>query len=299
MSELFRICVPTYKREKPLCLQLLEKDESIVLHLYVRKAEYESGFYDGIKQKRIVFHLISDNTVDIGDTRKQVLESCIEDKVKYCVMLDDSVTDIFIFDEKDRPTSVINYAIELMKYDELHDYVADFAFAKYGSIDNDGSLVVLDRSFIDEKRYFTTFPCQCHIIDVNKIKAAGITYHAVADCGFEDANFLGDIIKAGLVVIGRKYICFNAAYANKLKTGGTHTVMSTDLKALERKYDKFNKMSLDYLKLDGTSIEKRYRKYVGCNLSLIKWDYDFYREVLVEKREQNKDIIANHLSTYN
>lgn len=294
----FRICVPTYKRKYFSCTRLLE-DNDVVLHLYVRKSEYESKMYDTyefVYGKQIVFHLIRDDVKDIGETRQEILKSCIEDDIDYCVMLDDSVSKIEDMSSYKSVNEVILDAIRLMKTDKHRDDVADFAFVKYASTDNNVT-VVLDRDYAEGQDYFTTFPCQCHVIDVNKVKDAGICYHQLDECGFEDAAFLGDMIKAGLVVIGRKDYVFVADFANKPKHGGNH--VGQDVKALQDRYDKYNKLCLDYLKLDGTSIEKRYRSYVGCTLSLIKWDYDFYREVLVEKRDLNAEVIANKLSTYN
>lgn len=291
-----RICVPTYKRKKPLCLRLLE-EKDVILHFYVRQDDLESGFYEELQQNpQIVFHALSKDTKDIGDTREQILQSCVDDDIDYCVMLDDSVCVIGNIMTDNLVTETIESAIKKMWSDDYSDYVADFAFVKFSAIDNDGRVIPLNRSYATHK-YFTTFPCQCHIIDVKKVHKAGIHYHSLDECGFEDANFLGDLIKAGLVVIGRKNFIFSAAYANKPKTGGNHDNL-TSLKDLQDRYDKYNRMTLDYLKLDGTSIESRYRGYVGGVLSLIKWDYDFYREVLVTKRHLNEEVIANHLSTY-
>ena len=290
----FGLFVPTYRRKSPLILQMLDKDPTLVINLCVRHEEIVSGFYDELaRQHRVNIIDLGPGLTELGETRLRILQHCIENKFDYCFMFDDGIFDVNDSENPDCSiTDVFNRCIEIMQNDPLKEFVIGMTFTKRKFIDPvTGELKTKrNRHLSETDRYFLVHAGQAIAIDVNHAVKFGIKYHSMEECGFEDAAFEGDAIKAGLVFCSRKAISIDGVVPNAAKAGGSHH----DNFDLEKKYDKHNIRCLEYLNMLGLSLRKKYVDYCHSYLSLIEWPFDYYRDVLVYHRDENKKIIDSH-----
>ena len=286
----FGIFIPTYNRKSPLCLNLLTRDSDIELNLCVRSELYDKGFYDELeKLDRVNIVKLGYGLTELGETRERIMEIVKLKNIDYCLMLDDGVKDIFdVANSNFSLTQVIECAIRVI---EESENAIGFTFLKRHVLDENGKSIRELRHF-DKlyERYFLTFPTQAVLLDMKKVLKYDLHYQSLSTVGFEDAAFFGDAIKCGLTYVGSYSIQMNAIAPNIKKSGGSHS----ESEQLEERYDTLNKRCMKYLNMMGTSIEKRYRNYVGGYLSLIIWDLDFFRDVLITNREKNQKIIDNH-----
>ena len=279
--------VPTYKKKDIAILKFLEKDSKIVINLCVRPEEDDAGFYDEFKAlDRVNVIRLNYGLYDLGETRQNILEYCKENNIKYCFQFDDGMTDVVDgFYSTKSISQIFEDIIDIMENDCMSDKMVGFTFTKRNVLE------AHPEEFKD-RDYFTFFASQAYCINVELAFANNIKYGRLDVEGFEDASFYGDTLKAGLVWGGRRNIIVEGCIPNKLKDGGNHVQQS--LKQLENKYDKCNLLTLKHLNnMMGVSLQKRYRSHIGCQMSFLIWDLDFYYKVLIVDREKNQEIIDN------
>ena len=284
--------VPTYKRKNPLILKMLDEDKNLTIHLCCRAEELASGFYNElILNERIRFVNLGSGLTELGLTRKRIIEYCKTNNIKYCFMFDDCV---FSVDDSEHPdytiSQVFDEIVDIMENDELSEYAVGFTFVKRKFIHTrTGELVIKRNRHLGNRNYFLTYAGQAVCLNVDMLYEHNINYHSLDEVGFEDAAMLGDCIKEGLVFCSRRSISIDGAVPNAPKDGGSHH----DNFKIEEKYDKHNKMTMNYLNMTGIYVVKKYEGYIPGYCSFIKWDFDFFYEVLCSQRKQNSKIIKN------
>lgn len=295
-DKLWRLCVPTYRRDNPLILRMLEKDETLELYLCCRHEEIENGFYDKLASlDRVNIVDLGEGLQELGETRQRILEYCRKEDVSFCCMFDDGICNVLEAYSDATPSQVFNECCEFMLNDELSDVMIGFTFTKNMYLDPKKNVwKQLQNSNVPEREYFTVYPGQAIMINVKKAFEYGISYKNMNECGFEDGAFFGDSIKAGLVWGGRRWIMIDGVVPNAPKAGGSHH----DNFKVEDKYDKHNRMCFEYLNMMGISIQKRYRDYVGGYCSFIIWDYDYFYRVLCKDRDKNEKIISSKFQLF-
>lgn len=282
------IFVPTYGRKEMNILKLLV-DDSVHINLCVRSEADDDGFYDELKENsQISIIRLGYGISDVGETRHAILEYCHQNNIEFCPMFDDTVLNILDSnDETSSISKILTSCIELMKNDELSQYVVGYAFPKRYGFYADGRKILMSH---DNKKYFSIFPAQAYIINVKKAYEHNIQYKSFNKFGFEDTNFFVDCLKAGLIYIDRENFLIDATVPNETKVGGTHEKDEN----LERKFDKESLMSMRYIgNMMGISIEKRYRSFAKGLTMHICPKLSFFREVLVYNRKDNSKIIDN------
>lgn len=283
----YAICVPTYNRKQPLCLKLLEYDENVTLNLFVRTELYETDFYDELKAMNRV-NVIDCGPVALGDARQFIMNWCKLRRYKYAVLLDDGVANITSYNPFDKVHDVIEKAINIMETDPLSEKVIGFTLHKRIGFYADGRTIAIDDTTYPDVNYFLSFPAQAVILNVDKAFEYHLTYKDISITGFEDCAFFGDAIKQGLVYCSRKGFRIDGIVPNEKKTGGSHSATED----LEEKYDRQNATCCQYLgNMMCYSLQKRYRSFAKCCLSLVVWDLDYIREVMIDNPIENKAII--------
>lgn len=292
MNKTWGLFVPTYKRKNPLILEMLQKDKTLTINLCVRREELESGFYDDLKSNaQINIVDLGYNLTELGLTRKRIIDYCIANDIRYCFMFDDGISSV---DDSEHPSysisQVFNNIIDIMQNDEYSENVVGFTFVKRRFIDNvTGKYVTKRNRHLADRNYFLTYAGQAVCLDTYKLNEHHISYHSLDEVGFEDAAMLGDTIKAGLIWCSRKSISIDGVIPNVQKPGGSHS----DNFKIETKYDKHNKLCIDYLNMMGIYLVKKYEGYMSSYCSFIKWDFDYFNDVLVTYRKQNSKIIKS------
>ena len=124
------ICVPTYKRDNPAILALIQNTTNLDFYFCVRKSEYENGYYDKpqFKLDNIKFMLL-DEPKCIGETREQILQQSIKLGYKYCLMIDD--TQFGLHDTTNRITTlktILSNCLERFETDVYKDKAFAFIF---------------------------------------------------------------------------------------------------------------------------------------------------------------------------
>lgn len=286
----WKLCVSTYGRKEPMILQMLDKDPELVIHFFVRGEDYDNGFYDELKKReRVEVHSLGYGLHELGLSRHRIMCWCLQNKVEFCCMFDDGIVDVNDAQYPDDTISqIFDTIVDIMENDRMKDDVVGFTLHKRIGHYIDGSTIVCDQSKLSNANYFISFPAQAVVLNVFKAFERGVTYKSLDDVGFEDCAFFADAVKAKLVYCSRKAITIDGIVPNAKKVGGSHTATEN----LQHKYDVQNARCMKYIgNMMGVSIEQRYRSYANCCLAYIIWDADFFREVLCDKPEQNKEII--------
>lgn len=290
-----QIFVPTYNRKTFLALKLLE-DPTVQLNVCVRPELDDTGFYDELKTiDRVTVIRLPYNLTDLGDTRQAILQYCFDNNIEWCCMFDDGV-----FEFKENGTTntfeqLFNKCINRMKQDKLSEYIIGMNFRKRIAIDNNTGDALICQYPTVEHEYFDTVANQAVIINVFKAFEHNISYKSLKEVGFEDAAFFGDAIKAGLVFANGVNIRYSALIANQKKSGGSHNASES----LQLKYYTQSLRCLQYLNMYGVRLENRFREHIGNYLTFVIFSYDYFREVLTEKREQNQKLIEARFAIEN
>lgn len=290
---MWKLCVPTYKRKNPKILSMLDKDEELEIYFFVRPEEDDVGFYNDLKSNdRIHIIRIPYGITELGLTRKAIVDHCIDNNIEYCCMFDDCIDNVVDMTNPSLSISeVFDKSIELLEHDKLSKYISIFTFTKLAYYDKTGQLIKkYNHRIKDNEQYFVTYAGQAIIINIPLIKKYGINYRSMKDIGFEDACFLGENCKAGLICLGRKYIGIEGDIPNSNKEGGSSAIISN--RALH--YYEKNLKVLKFLHMYGIYLVESYEPYCG-RCSFISWDFNYLRNVLCVYRQQNSVVINKHL----
>ena len=282
--------VPTYRRENPLILQMLDKDPELELYLCCRHEEIDAGFYGRLaKVDRVKIVDLGRGLTELGRTRQRIVYYCVQNHIDYCFMFDDG---IFSVDDAEHPAATISETFDricdIMRFDPQAEDIVGFTFTKRKYIDPVTNEIKTRRNtHVPDRNYFVFYPGQAICVNIPMLQNSDINYHSINEVGFEDAAFFGDCLKAGLVFAGRKTITIDGVVPNAAKPGGSHA----DNFNIERKYDTCNLRTLKYLSMMGAYFTKKYEPYIGSLCSFIKWDFDYFYDVLCVNRDKNKTIL--------
>lgn len=270
---MWKLCVPTLGRKNPLILKMLDKDPSLEIDFFVRGEDYESGFYDELKQKdRVHVHSLGYGLHELGTTRKRILNWCEANEVDFCCMFDDGIYNVEDTIWHTSISRTLTLACTKMINDQKWNKVIGFSFVKRYALQTSG-----EEKFVNVHSkndwYFVNFPCQACIIDVQMAKRNKVSYKSLDDVGFEDAAFFIDSIKKGLIWIGRKNICIDGVVPNASKSGGSHS----SSESIEQKYDLQTSKCMNYIgDFPGVRIEKRWHNYMNANVAFIIYDLEYF-----------------------
>ena len=285
-----RLCIPTYNRKSPKCLEMLKLDKELELDLFVRQELIDNGFYDDLaKIERIHIHSLGTNVTCIGDTRERIFNWCRQHHIKFCAMFDDGICNLIdTHFETASISNILNYCCDIMSTSKFADKYAGFCYIKRIAYYADGHVAIYDDSKIAEEDYFLFAPFQSCLWNVDVITNYDLHMHTLEEVGFEDCAFFADCLKKGLVFGSRKNIKVDGIVPNETKSGGNHTLTEN----IEKKYDAQVAKCMKYIgNMYGVYIEKRYRSYAKGLLGFITFDLDYFREVICNKPLENKQII--------
>lgn len=274
------IFIPTYQRLDMKALALL-KDPNVRINFCVRGDALDSGFYDKFieehKNDNINMLNIGYNVIDLGDTRQRILDHCCNAGIRYCVMFDDTVSDVYNLDHNKSISECIEECIEQMKENQELNVMYAFSHEQRKHHAQD----------INTK-YFLHCPAQAFIIDTFLAGKHNITFKPLSICGIEDMAFFIDTIKEGLLTCTNRQINIIVETTLKAKKGGTHT----DSYTVEKKCDIYNTGLHEYVgDMYGVYFTKRYRHQIEDWVCFAAYDYDYFIDVLIKYRHENQNII--------
>ena len=274
------IFIPTYQRLDMKALGLL-KDPNVRLNFCVRGDSLDSGFYDAFieahRNDNINFVDIGYNVIDLGDTRERILEYCRQHRIRYCVMFDDTVSDVYNLDHNKSISECIEECIEQMK--ENQELNVMYAFSHEQRKHHAQNI---------DTRYFLHCPAQAFIIDTVLAEEHNVRFKPLEICGIEDMAFFIDTIKEGLLTCTNRQINIIVETTLKPKAGGTHTHNHT----VEKKCDIYCTGLQKYVgDMYGVYFTKRYRHQIEDWVAFAAFDYDYFIDVLIKYRHENQNII--------
>lgn len=289
--ENWKLCVPTYGRKNPLILRMLDNDDELEINFFVRQEDINAGFYDELALRdRVNIISLGFGLHELGETRQRIIDWCLDNGVRYCCMFDDGITNVDHACCAYTISEIFDTCIALMQHDKYHDKMVGWSFHKRWGIYEDGRQVRWNDANVADEEYFLTMPAQALIIDCYKMTDNNITYKSLDEVGFEDCAFFADCVKKGLIFGARRHIRIDGIVPNQKKKGGSHV----DSESPEEKYDIQNARCMKYIgPMMGVRVEKRYRSLADGLMSYIIFNTDYYREVLCDKPEQNKEIIES------
>lgn len=272
------IFIPTYNRKDLKCLSLIETD--IRLNLCVRHSAIENNFYDFCKDKININLIDIGEPIDIGETRQFILEYCYKNNIKYCIMLDDTVSNIYSTDKYRSITECLNNIINYMSTNDYAELSAIFAL----STENRKHHAFKDIG------YFYHCPVQGFVINVPLIFKHNISFKSLKECGSEDMAFFIDTIKEGLITCTNTNINMIVDTPMKKKQGGTHNKSLS----VEERNDIMTTQLRKYIgNMYGVYFTKRYRHQIEDYVCFTAFDYDYFIDVLIKYRDENLNIIKD------
>lgn len=207
------ICIPTYRRKWPSILSCVRLNSSLTFHMFVRKKDYDDGYYNCEQFKISNLKLIPMTDVDeIGMTREKMLEYAIEHHYKYCMQIDDSqfgLQDIYgkIFWLED----IIKTCINELEKDKNYDRIFCINFARK----IDGNKIGIN--------YFFKQMVQTFIINCDVCKKYNLHFDNIHDCGLEDILFAIRAVDKGLIEFtDSRFIRIGRPGSIKGEVGGCH-----------------------------------------------------------------------------
>lgn len=279
----YKILVPTYKRKNPKILNMLSLDKDLELYFCIRHEELQ--FYDDFcKDKRIHFVDLGENIVDLGDTRKRMMQYAIDNDIKYVVMLDDTLDNVYDVDDKSKTiTQCIEECVNRLETDELKQYCIMYQFHR-----PERKRCISDK---EHKKYFVCCPVQAYIINTKLYARYGLKFKSYKESGSEDEAFFVDTLQKGLVTCSNVKINVSGDLPAVKKEGGTHD-RAYMLENLEKVADERENTLMNYIgRMYGVYVTKKHRSTIGCLFAMASFDYDYFYNVLVKNRELNQKVI--------
>lgn len=281
-SKYYEVFVPTYKRAKPAILKMLQKDKNLTLNFCVRHEEMNFPAYKFIKNKykdRVNFIDLGKGIKDIGETRRRIMNYAYSHYLPYCVMIDDGITNFFY---QLNGTMTISECLELAirELDKRQVAIA-CTFRRQ------------EDKFVGVSSEDTTccgIMQQAYVISVYRAFSHDISFKSLKKVGFEDAAFMLDAFKAGLYTISVPFLFMEGKAPNVIQKGGNH--VDTDVAKFAKSYDKKSKQLSKYIgQMYGVSFEKKFRNRYQAQVTYCIVNYAYFREVLVENRRNNANLI--------
>lgn len=232
------ICCPTYRRKTPAILNLLAKYPSDKIYFFVRQEEFDSGFYDDWNIYPNAEIIPLKNLTNIGNTRMAIIDYCKSSNIKYCTMLDDSVSDMVSLTGK---TTLYEMIDDIIENEILSDSFADKIAAVKIPVRKPKTTKT------GEKTYSSSL-YRSVLIDVQKISEKSINYVDSKLCGHEDFVFAYELHINGLfsIVSDRCKSKGRPCLPGRTENGGTH--QNSDVKTIESETNLKSEKSEEYLK---------------------------------------------------
>lgn len=291
------IYVPTYNKDELPILKFLE-DEDIRLVFCIRHEEVNRRYYKDLKKQykdRIDFVDLGDGIDNLGETRKRIIDYCINNNVRYCFMFDDGLTSVehtydilsndgsLIKDKSSLFDVLVEALTNLVKHEAKFEECFCYTFNRRGN------------SFLgvsEKDEYFTSFPLQAQIINTEKCKKYNLNYEDMKICGLEDVAFFMDAVKRGLIFCSNQQIVIDGKLPNVVVKGGSHNEKSIEDFIKKRDYQ--HQLLMKYVgNCYGIMLTKKYRESLGFKLTYARVDLGYFRDVLVYHRKEDEDIIKN------
>ena len=225
------ICIPTYKRKWPNILQLVRSEPRLPFYMFVRKSEWEAGYYDEPQFKIDNLHFVQlDNVKELGETREAIMQWARDNNYNFCMQIDDSqfgIMDISKID--DGLEHILIECMRRFRTDKCKDRAFAYDFARH---------ITKDYDHKNHETYFLGMLCQTFIINVDLCKKYDMHFQSVEVGGIEDLPFYFTGMDNGLVCLsdyrflkaGREP-CQQKAHI----TGGCHTNETSPLRYRQTK----------------------------------------------------------------
>lgn len=198
----------TYKRKSPKIFKMLENDPKLTIHFGVRREEFDSGFYDDWKLNPQCKFILLDNCVDAADTRNKILDAALAMGYKYCVQLDDTVTNLrTTISKTNTPTNAIEDAIRVLEHAVYKAKIGvEFVRSGYKTVNTHKTLI------------------QAWVIDLQLWQHSGVRFRPIAEVGWDDFVFSWELFNLGYRVLATPHLIrvAKSTYPWANEAGGTH-----------------------------------------------------------------------------
>ena len=183
------ICIPTYKRKWPAILGCIRLNQDLLFHMFVRKADYEAGYYDEAQFKLDNLKFVPiDGVHELGMTREKMLQYAINNGYEYCMQIDDSqfglqdITGKYV-----RLSEIIDACLNRFKTDKYSNKAFGMNFIR--NVEDVDSY----------EQYFLSQMCQTFILNCKVCKQYDLHFYSLDECGLEDLSFIIHAANKGLI----------------------------------------------------------------------------------------------------
>lgn len=198
----------TYKRKNPKIFKMLEHDPKLTIYFGVRREELDSGYYDDWKFNPQIKFIPLDNCVDAADTRNKILDAALAMGFKYCVQLDDTVTNLRTsLSKTNTATNAIEDAIHMLEHTQYKNAIG-VEFMRAG-----GNTFKTHKALI-----------QAWLIDLQMWQQSGVRFRSIAEVGWDDFVFSWELFNLDYRVLATYHLTrvAKSTYPWANEAGGTH-----------------------------------------------------------------------------
>ena len=267
------ICIPTYKRKWLSILPLIRQNQDLIFHLFVRKDDFDKGYYYEKQFMLDNIRFIPITNVDcIGTTRDCILQYAIIKGYKYCLMIDDTQYGLHYITNKIKYLStILKNCIDRFETDKYKDKAFSFVFSRKA----------FSTDLKRQKTYFLSQLCQTYILNCEICKKYDLHFKPMNEVGIEDLDFYIEACDKGLIALSDTRFIRIGEHPSIKREGGCHYNMegTTERHTQNIRADKL----ADYIMTNDNIKDKNFLKRVDSVLYPGTYYYKFNTKYAKQK----------------
>lgn len=281
-TKLFPICVPSYNRPNPDVVKSLEMYPDLPIILFIRNTEEQKKLYHHLKDKcRII---LLEDVENIGQTRKAIVDWCIEHRITNIFMFDDDIKGVDILYPHETANGTLcmrAHHINIGSKSVIDPTVLRIWMNMIRSSDKDltlsSPLYRPDswhmKNANADIRYNSGACIQCIHLNIKNLYKNHINYKDTEICGNEDYALQFEIMSAGLKTCVFTDLMYECPAVGSLPGGCENASGIADINERYTKYVGLFKQNISGENHPGIKI-----KTTKSGLTSIKFDWRYWRK---------------------
>lgn len=206
--KIYPICVPSYNRPDPVILRSLETYPELPFILFIRNTKEQKSLYKKWRKKCKI--VLLDEVEDIGQTRKAIIDWCVENRISNIFMMDDDIDELdFLYPHETNNGNVCMRAARQnmgRPYKGVNPFTLRMWMRMIESSRDD--LTISSPAYrpdswqmknADAEVVYNNGSCiQCIHVNVKNLKKNHLNYRDTEECGNEDYALQFDVMSSGL-----------------------------------------------------------------------------------------------------
>lgn len=283
--DIYPICVPSYNRADAAIFKALDTYPDLPLILFIRNTPEQKKLYRKYKERcRIV--LLKD-VVNIGQTRRAIVNWCVENRIPQIFMMDDDIDELdFLYPHE---TSNGNLCMRAARQNMNRSYkgVNPFTLRMWMwwiKKCNRKDLTITTPAYRPDSWHlknknaevvYNRGACiQCIHLNVRNLYKNGINYRDTEECGTEDYALQYDVMKAGLTTAVFRDLMYGCPAVGSLEGGNEDACGHSPL---QERYIKFCDLFMKNVLKDDPPEGIKIKVTTRSQIPSIKFNWEYWK----------------------